>query len=112
MHKIDEKMRNMQHACSTRYEFIKKLVSDVSDHHERQEGEEWRKALEEQVTTYVSNQFGEGGASSTYVKKQDGELLLIVCIESHQYNANNYWYTSSLLQIAVLKNENPYKSEF
>ena len=55
--------------------------------------EEWRKALEAVMTTYVDDQFNRLGSCSTYAQTDAaGNITLICCIESHQYKQQNFWF--------------------
>jgi hypothetical protein len=52
--------------------------------------EQWRSALESEFTNYVKNYY-KFGVSTVYGSSSDDGVLLIACIESHQFSPKNFW---------------------
>ena len=59
-----------------------------------QAAEPWRRAVEQNFTEYVKNYY-KAGQCTVYGSSQDGNITLIACIESHQFNPKNFWSLKS-----------------
>nr|CAD7430717.1 unnamed protein product [Timema monikensis] len=75
---------------SFKYDHLKKESSDYQSWVSDQTCESWRSALETELTAYTLNHF-KNGVCSVYGKSQGGAVVLLVCIEDHQFQPNNYW---------------------
>ena len=74
-----------------RYDHLRKEASDQQPAGSADNtAEPWRKALEQVFTEYVHNYYKQGQCS-VYGSSQDGNITLIACIESHQFNPKNFW---------------------
>ncbi|KAJ8888984.1 hypothetical protein PR048_008478 [Dryococelus australis] len=52
--------------------------------------EPWRSGLETELTEYTLNHF-KNGVCSVFGKSEAGTVVLMACIEDHQFQPNNYW---------------------
>nr|CAD7259270.1 unnamed protein product [Timema shepardi] len=75
---------------SFKYDHLKKESSDYQSWVSDQTCESWRSALETELTAYTLNHF-KNGVCSVYGKSQAGAVVLLGCIEDHQFQPNNYW---------------------
>ena len=75
---------------SFRYDHLRKESSDPKQTSPDQTAEPWRSALEKTFSQYVKNQYRHG-VVTVYGSSSDGNITLIACIESHQFNPKNYW---------------------
>nr|CAD7393409.1 unnamed protein product [Timema cristinae] len=75
---------------SFKYDHLKKESSDYQSWVSDQTCESWRSALETELTAYTLNHF-KNGICSVYGKSQGGAVVLLGCIEDHQFQPNNYW---------------------
>ena len=64
----------------------------MQPHSTEQTSEPWRASLEKTVGNYLKDHY-KYGVSSVYGSSGSGNITLIVCIESHQYQPQNFWYT-------------------
>jgi capping protein alpha len=53
--------------------------------------ESWRSTLETPFLEYVHSQFKHGVASVYGTSSADGGVVLVACIESHQFSPKNFW---------------------
>jgi capping protein alpha len=75
-----------------RYDHLRKEASDLKLAKVDKVSEPWRAALESVVTTYINNQYNQLGTTSVYgTSTEDGQITLVACIESHQFNPKNFW---------------------
>jgi len=82
---FDPKSKN-----SFRYDHLRKEASDSQPASGDQTAEPWRSSLEQSINSYLRNHYNYG-VSSVYGSSGNGNITLIVCIESHQYQPKNYW---------------------
>lgn len=75
---------------SFKFDHLRKETSDFEDWEPDQRVENWRIALEIEFDAYTSNHF-KHGTSNVFAKKQDSNIVLIGCIEDHQFQPQNYW---------------------
>lgn len=78
-------------AIFSRYDHLRKEASDYQKVTSfDQTAEPWRRAIEQNFTEYVRNYY-KAGQCTVYGSSQDGNITLIACIESHQFNPKNFW---------------------
>lgn len=75
---------------SFRYDHLKKEASDYQPASIDKAGESWRAAVESALTKYHKDYY-KTGFSSTYASSAGGNITLIACIESHQFQPKNFW---------------------
>lgn len=75
----------------SRYDHLRKEASDVQPTSTDQASESWRSSLENSINNYLKDHY-KYGVSSVYGSSSNGNVTLIVCIESHQYQPKNFWY--------------------
>ncbi|GAB6021467.1 hypothetical protein CHUAL_004071 [Chamberlinius hualienensis] len=73
-----------------KYDHLRKEASDFSPWEADAKVEVWRHVLETEIDTYVQNHYRHG-ISSVFGKLEGGNVVLIVCIEDHQFQPKNYW---------------------
>jgi len=73
-----------------KYDHLRKEASDFRPADVDRTSEGWRSALEASFTTYVHNHF-KHGVCSVYGSSGEGNVTLIACTESHQFNPKNFW---------------------
>lgn len=76
--------------CS--YDHLRKEASQCRPAAEQdRKVESWRSTLESDFTVYVKN-FYKAGVSTVYGSSlPDASIMLIACIESHQFSPKNFW---------------------
>jgi capping protein alpha len=52
--------------------------------------EQWRSAIESELTTYTMGHY-KNGVCSVFGKSHQGGSTVMACIEDHQFQPNNYW---------------------
>ncbi|XP_067934463.1 F-actin-capping protein subunit alpha-2-like [Watersipora subatra] len=75
---------------SFRYDHLRKEASDIQPAAADAASESWRSTLESSVNTYIKEHY-KSGTSSVYGTSANGNVTLIVCIESHEYQPHNFW---------------------
>ncbi|XP_069693666.1 F-actin-capping protein subunit alpha [Periplaneta americana] len=77
---------------SFRYDHLKKEASDYQAWTPDATVEQWRSALEAELTTYTMSHY-KNGVCSVFGKSQghQGGSAVMACIEDHQFQPNNYW---------------------
>ncbi|XP_045164815.1 F-actin-capping protein subunit alpha-like [Mercenaria mercenaria] len=73
-----------------KYDHLKKEASDFQDADYDRASEPWRAAVEEAITSYHKTYY-KFGVSSTYGSSNGGNITIIACIESHQFQPKNFW---------------------
>lgn len=58
--------------------------------------EPWRSVLEEEFGKYVSQHYPDGGYS-VFSKTSGNHIVLVACIEDHQFQPKNFWYNFSFI---------------
>lgn len=74
-----------------RYDHLRKEASEFRPAKVDETAEPWRSALESPFLDYVHNYYKQGVGTVYGLSSQDG-VVLVACIESHQYNPKNYWW--------------------
>nr|XP_058969423.1 F-actin-capping protein subunit alpha-2-like [Pocillopora verrucosa] len=75
---------------SFQYDHLRKEASNPSAHSANPTAEAWRAAVEESVTSYVREHYPHG-VCTVYGTVSGGSIKLIVCIEDHQFQPQNFW---------------------
>lgn len=75
---------------SFRYDHLKKEASDYQSAGVDRVAEPWRAAVESAITKYHKDYY-KFGYSSTYASSAGGNITIIACIESHQFQPKNFW---------------------
>lgn len=75
---------------SFQYDHLRKEASNPSAHSANPTAEAWRAAVEESVTSYVREHYPHG-VCTVYGTMSGGSIKLIVCIEDHQFQPQNFW---------------------
>ena len=76
--------------CHYRYDHLKKEATDYQPASIDKIGESWRSAVESALTRYHKDYY-KTGYSSTYATSAAGNITIIACIESHQFQPKNFW---------------------
>lgn len=72
------------------YDHLRKEASDAEPHSVDDSAENWRSAVENSIREYVAAHYPDGN-TTVYSKTSDGEPTLVVCIEDHQFQPQNFW---------------------
>ncbi|XP_063229535.1 F-actin-capping protein subunit alpha [Bacillus rossius redtenbacheri] len=75
---------------SFKYDHLKKEASDYQPRTPDPAAEQWRSALEAELTEYTLGHF-KNGVCSVFGKSEAGAAVLVACIEDHQFQPNNFW---------------------
>lgn len=75
---------------SFQYDHLRKEASDPGAHSTNPTAEAWRAAVEESVTSYVRDRYPHG-VCTVYGSSSGGTITLVVCIEDHQFQPQNFW---------------------
>ncbi|XP_023240976.1 F-actin-capping protein subunit alpha-like, partial [Centruroides sculpturatus] len=73
-----------------KYDHLRKEVSDVHPMESDMYIEPWRSALESLWITYTQDHY-KHGTCSVFGTVQHGDIVLIACIEDHQFQPKNFW---------------------
>jgi len=73
-----------------RYDHLRKEASDPQPTSGDSTAEPWRAALESSLASYLRDHY-KYGVSTVYGSSANGNITLIVCIESHQFQPKNFW---------------------
>ncbi|PSN53067.1 F-actin-capping protein subunit alpha [Blattella germanica] len=75
---------------SFKYDHLKKEASDYQSWIPDSAVEQWRSAIESELTTYAMNHY-KNGVCSVFGKSHQTGNTVMACIEDHQFQPNNYW---------------------
>uniref|UniRef100_A0A1B0GA41 F-actin-capping protein subunit alpha n=1 Tax=Glossina morsitans morsitans TaxID=37546 RepID=A0A1B0GA41_GLOMM len=75
---------------SFKYDHLRKEASDYQDVEPDAIAESWRQALDIEALAYTASHYRHG-VCSVFGKSQNGQIVLTVCIEDHQFQPKNYW---------------------
>jgi len=73
---------------SFKFDHLRKEASDVQAANTDNAAEPWRAALEDALTAYDHYKYG---VCSVYGSSTSGIVTLIACVESHQFQPQNFW---------------------
>ncbi|KDR15521.1 F-actin-capping protein subunit alpha [Zootermopsis nevadensis] len=73
-----------------RYDHLKKEASDYQSWTPDATVEQWRSAIESELTTYTMDHY-KNGVCSVFGKSHQSGSTVMACIEDHQFQPNNYW---------------------
>lgn len=75
---------------SFKYDHLRKDASEYDSWEPEPGTESWRAALEEELDNYTLSHY-KNGACSIFAKRQGSAVVLVACIEDHQFQPKNYW---------------------
>ncbi|XP_029636365.2 F-actin-capping protein subunit alpha-2 [Octopus sinensis] len=88
-----------------KYDHLRKEASDFQPAEIDKVAEPWRAAIESSFTPYVHNHY-KYGVTSVYGSHTDGNITIIACVESHQFQPKNFWNGRWRSQWTITFNEN------
>ncbi|KAK0079171.1 hypothetical protein PV325_001639 [Microctonus aethiopoides] len=75
---------------SFKYDHLRKEATDYEQYEPDTAVEQWRSALQEEITNYTQSHYRHG-VCSVFGKTQGGNITLTACIEDHQFQPKNFW---------------------
>ncbi|CAG2255892.1 F-actin-capping protein subunit alpha-like [Mytilus edulis] len=75
---------------SFRYDHLRKEASDYQPGDVDKSAEKWRAAIETAFTEYRSKHY-KNGVVTIYGSSSGGNITIIACLESHQFQPRNFW---------------------
>lgn len=73
-----------------RYDHLRKEASDYQPADTDKHAEKWRAAIESAFTDYRSKQY-KNGVVTVYGSSAGGNITIVACLESHQFEPRNFW---------------------
>lgn len=73
-----------------RYDHLRKEGTDYQPADVDKRAEPWRAEVESAMTAYVHSHYPHG-VTTIYGSTADGNITIIACIESHQFQPRNFW---------------------
>lgn len=73
-----------------RYDHLRKEASDYQPGDVDKSAEKWRAAIETAFTEYRSKHY-KNGVVTIYGSSSGGNITIIACLESHQFQPRNFW---------------------
>lgn len=86
-----------------RYDHLRKEASELAAADTDRLSEPWRSALEGSFSSYVHVHY-KYGVPTVYGTSENGNITLIACVESHQFNPKNFWYVPVLICLSFCTN--------
>lgn len=73
-----------------RYDHLRKEASDYQPADTDRTAEPWRSSIENAISNYRSQHY-KNGVVTVYSSSSGGNITIIACLESHQFQPKNFW---------------------